>query len=174
MNKECKSTRKIKNGLLINLFCFSSDFDETWWSCRTNVYYDFTKFHQKRIKNKKYLLISHFIFSLLTYVPYWLIFPYWLINDLAPYLPSIYLFQENFMICFLSLKIFRRTPVSHPHPATAAFAELMENSIPQTTDLFNRMYKRPPAATTTTSSVGGSNGAKSQKVRKKVQIISLF
>ena len=64
--------------------------------------------------------------------------------------------------------------MSHPHPATAAFAELMENSIPQTTDLFNRMYKRPPAAaTTTTSSVGGSNGAKSQKVRKKVQIISL-
>ena len=23
-----------KNGLLIKLFCFSSDFDETWWSCR--------------------------------------------------------------------------------------------------------------------------------------------
>ena len=22
-----------KNGLLIKLFCFSSDFDETWWSC---------------------------------------------------------------------------------------------------------------------------------------------
>ena len=25
-----------KNGLLIKLFCFSSDFDETWWNCSTH------------------------------------------------------------------------------------------------------------------------------------------
>ena len=67
----------------------------------------------------------------------------------------------------ISLKPNRRAPVNHP--ATAAFAELMENSIPQTTDLFNRMYKRPPPTTTSGSVGGGSNGAKSQKVRKKVQ-----
>ena len=67
----------------------------------------------------------------------------------------------------ISLKTYRRAPVNHP--ATAAFAELMENSIPQTTDLFNRLYKRPPPTTTSGSVGGGSNGAKSQKVRKKVQ-----
>ena len=25
-----------ENGLLIKLFCFSSDFDETWWNCSTH------------------------------------------------------------------------------------------------------------------------------------------
>ena len=25
-----------KNGLLIKLFCFSSDFDDTWWNCSTH------------------------------------------------------------------------------------------------------------------------------------------
>ena len=47
-----------KNGLLINLFCFSSDFDETWWSCSTQVYYNFAKFPQNWMKNKKVFLIA--------------------------------------------------------------------------------------------------------------------
>ena len=54
----------------------------------------------------------------------------------------------------ISLKPNRRAPVNHP--ATAAFAELMENSIPQTTDLFNRMYKRPPPTTTSGPALKGS------------------
>ena len=37
-----------------------SDFDETWWSCSTYVYYNFTKFHQNQMKNKKVLLIARF------------------------------------------------------------------------------------------------------------------
>ena len=45
-----------KNGLLIKLSCFSSDFDETWWSCS----YNFTKFYQNHVKNKKVLLIARF------------------------------------------------------------------------------------------------------------------
>ena len=49
-----------KNRLLINLLCFSSDFDETWWSCSTHGYYKFTKFHQNQMKNKKVLLIACF------------------------------------------------------------------------------------------------------------------
>ena len=49
-----------KNGLLIKLFCFWSYFDETWWDCSTHAYYNLTKFHQSRIKNKKLLLIAHF------------------------------------------------------------------------------------------------------------------
>ena len=40
-----------KNWLLIKLFCFSSDFD-------THVYYNFTNFHQNRMKNIKVLLIA--------------------------------------------------------------------------------------------------------------------
>ena len=36
------------------LFCFWWwVFDETWWSCCTHEFYNFTKFHQKHIKNKK-------------------------------------------------------------------------------------------------------------------------
>ena len=50
-----------KNRLLINHFCFSSIFYETWWSCSTHKCYKFTKFHQKGMKNKKsFLLIARF------------------------------------------------------------------------------------------------------------------
>ena len=62
---------------------------------------------------------------------------------------------------FLNL-IFRKQKTESP--ATVALAELMETSIPQTTDLFNRMYRRTP-----TTGSGGSNGAKSQNVKKKVR-----
>ena len=31
-----------KNGLLIKLFCFSSDFDETWWNCSTYTWVTIT------------------------------------------------------------------------------------------------------------------------------------
>ena len=48
---------------------------------------------------------------------------------------------------------------SHP-PPTSAFADLMENSIPQTTTLFNRMYKKSPSAGGAgTAIVGGTVGA---------------
>ena len=48
-----------KNGLLIKR-CFSSDFDETWRNCSTHGNYNFTKFHQNQMKNKKVLLIARF------------------------------------------------------------------------------------------------------------------
>ena len=35
-----------------------SDFDETWWSFSTHGYYNFTKFHQNWMKNKKVLFIE--------------------------------------------------------------------------------------------------------------------
>ena len=38
-------------------FCFSSDFDKNWL---TYVFYNFTKFHQNQMKNKKVLLIALF------------------------------------------------------------------------------------------------------------------
>ena len=54
-----------ENGLLIKLFCFSSDFDETRWNCITHGQsskgnYNFTKFHQNQVKNKKVLIIAPF------------------------------------------------------------------------------------------------------------------
>ena len=33
-------------------FCFSSDFDETWWNCSTHCIYNFTKVHQNQMKAK--------------------------------------------------------------------------------------------------------------------------
>ena len=39
-----------KNGPLIKLFCFSSDFDETWWSCS---YLCVLQFHQVSSKSRK-------------------------------------------------------------------------------------------------------------------------
>ena len=39
-----------KNGLLIKLFCFSSDFDETWWSCS---YPCVLQFHQVSSKSEE-------------------------------------------------------------------------------------------------------------------------
>lgn len=50
--------------------------------------------------------------------------------------------------CLYGLKTkasYRRQMSSHP-PPTSAFADFMENSIPQTTTLFNRMYKKSTSA----------------------------
>ena len=58
---KCGCGCTLKNLLLKKLFCFSSDFDETWWSCSTHVYYNLTKFYQNRMKNKKVFLIAHFL-----------------------------------------------------------------------------------------------------------------
>ena len=60
VNKETKWIKKTKNGFLINLICCSTDFDETCWSCSTHEYYNFTKFHQNRIKHKKVLSMARF------------------------------------------------------------------------------------------------------------------
>ena len=56
-----------KNGLLIELFWFSSDFDEIWWSCSTQCVLQFHQVSSKsdekqknQMKNKKVLLIAHF------------------------------------------------------------------------------------------------------------------
>ena len=46
-NKWFKNT---KNGPLINLFCFSSNFDETWWSCSTPMCTSFIKIGWKTKK----------------------------------------------------------------------------------------------------------------------------
>ena len=49
-----------KNGLLIKLFCFSSDFDETWWSCSYRCVLQFHQVSSKSNENKKVLLIARF------------------------------------------------------------------------------------------------------------------
>ena len=64
-------------------FCFSSNFDETWWSCSAHGYYNFTKFHQNRNKNKTVLLIAHFLYSYVHLFLNSLIFAYSLLNDPA-------------------------------------------------------------------------------------------
>ena len=46
-----------KNGLLTKLFCFASDFDETWWSWCTTISISFIKIGWKI---KKVLLIARF------------------------------------------------------------------------------------------------------------------
>ena len=74
------------------------------------------------------------------------------------------------------MMLFFRRQASTANPALAALAnnpELMEN-IPQTTTLFNRMYKRGATAPSTICSTG-SNGTKlpgkghKKKVRKAAQ-----
>ena len=45
-----------KNGLLIKLFCFLSNFDESWWNCSTHGY-------QNEMKNQKVLWIARFSFQ---------------------------------------------------------------------------------------------------------------
>ena len=49
------------NVFYIKLFCFSSDFIETWWSCSTHdvTYYSITKLYQILMKNKKVLYKTH-------------------------------------------------------------------------------------------------------------------
>ena len=44
--------------LLIKIFCFSSNFDETLWDCSTHGYYNLTKFCQNQMRNKIFLLIA--------------------------------------------------------------------------------------------------------------------
>ena len=39
-----------KNGLLLKLFCFSSDFDETWWSCVLQFHQVSSKLDEKQKK----------------------------------------------------------------------------------------------------------------------------
>ena len=58
-----KWIKNSKNGLLLNIFAFSSDFDKTRSSCSNHVYCNFTKFHQNRMKNKKVFIIAHFLNS---------------------------------------------------------------------------------------------------------------
>ena len=42
-----------KNGLLIKLFWFSSDFDETWWNCSTRGYLQLHQGSSKSYKKQK-------------------------------------------------------------------------------------------------------------------------
>ena len=56
-------TKKIgqrQKWLLINIFHFSSDFDESWWDCSTDEYYNVTNFHQNWMKNRNLLLNACF------------------------------------------------------------------------------------------------------------------
>ena len=48
------------NGLLIKLFCFSPDFDETWWNCSTHRVLQFYQVASKSDEKQKSLLIAHF------------------------------------------------------------------------------------------------------------------
>ena len=47
------------NMLYLKLFCFSSDFDKTWWYCNTLVNENFPKFHWIQMKNKNVLYSIH-------------------------------------------------------------------------------------------------------------------
>ena len=42
-----------------NFLCILSNFVETWWSCSTHGYYNFTKFQQNWIKQKKVFICAH-------------------------------------------------------------------------------------------------------------------
>ena len=52
-----------KNGLLIKLFCFSSDFDETWWSCSYPCVLQFHQVSSKSDEKQKSFLNSLFFCS---------------------------------------------------------------------------------------------------------------
>ena len=49
-----------KNGLLIKLFCFSSDCDETWWSCSYPCVLQLHQVSSKSDERPKSLLIARF------------------------------------------------------------------------------------------------------------------
>ena len=49
-----------KNGLLIKLFCFSSDFDETWWSCSYPCVLQFHQALSKSNEKQKSFINSRF------------------------------------------------------------------------------------------------------------------
>ena len=52
-----------KNGLLIKLFCFSSDFDETWWSCSYPCVLQFHQVSSKSDEKQKSFINSLFFCS---------------------------------------------------------------------------------------------------------------
>ena len=52
-----------KNGLLIKLFCFSSDFDETWRSCSYPCILQFHQFASKVNEKQKSFIYSPFFCS---------------------------------------------------------------------------------------------------------------
>ena len=52
-----------KNGLLIKLFCFSSDFDETWWSCSYPCVLPFHQVSSKSDEKQKSFINSRFFCS---------------------------------------------------------------------------------------------------------------
>ena len=52
-----------KNGLLIKLFCFSSDFDETWWSCSYPCVLQFHQVSSKSDEKQKSFINSLFFYS---------------------------------------------------------------------------------------------------------------
>ena len=52
-----------KNGLLIKCFCFSSDFDETWWSCSYPFVLQFHQIASKSDEKQKSYINSMFFCS---------------------------------------------------------------------------------------------------------------
>ena len=52
-----------ENGLLIKLFCFSSDFDETWWSCSYSCVLQFHQVASKSDEKQKSFTNSLFFCS---------------------------------------------------------------------------------------------------------------
>ena len=52
-----------KNGLLIKFICFSSDFDETWWSCSTFCVLQFHQVSSKSDEKQKSFINSPFFCS---------------------------------------------------------------------------------------------------------------
>ena len=89
--------------------------------------------------------------------------------------------------CLYGLKTkasYRRQMSSHP-PPTSAFADFMENSIPQTTTLFNRMYKKSTSAggagtvvgvsgTVAPPKITGTSGWRPETGKRKVRSDTLF
>ena len=78
-------TKKIgqrQKWLLINIFHFSSDFDESWWDCSTHEYYNVTNFHQNWMKNRNLLLHACF----------WLC-PIFFVSDLSTSFPLFSFFN---------------------------------------------------------------------------------
>ena len=90
-------TKKIgqrQKWLLINIFHFSSDFDESWWDCSTHEYYNVTNFHQNWMKNR----------NLLLHVCFWLC-PIFFVSDLIIFIGTFlwqYLYITFYIICILT------------------------------------------------------------------------
>ena len=54
---------ELKNGLIVKLFCFSSDFDETWWSCSYPCVLLFHQVSSKSDEKQKSFINSQFFYS---------------------------------------------------------------------------------------------------------------